>query len=181
MEEEGSEGSGSGPDQLVIKSKSSSTIKDPIELPKIEPPKRTQKMSKLLKNIMRPRTRATQKYFSAAAGVNENNAIDLDKEPSPYKYPEDLERFAYKVMRRAWRDDVRIKELKAKCYQKPSYQDRHRKGMLNRLFVKEPKVETVKTILDVDPQYFSTIEGMIFEYLFMFNIHSHLLWTTLLN
>lgn len=161
MEEERSEGSGSGPDQLVIKSKSTSTIKDPIELPKIKPQKRTQKMSKLLKNIMRPKTRAIQKYFTAAPGVNEYNAINLDKEPSPYKYPEDLERFSYKVMQRAWRDDVRIKNLKAKCYEKPSYQDRHRKGLLNRLYVSEPKLETVKTILDVDPQYFSTIEGNV--------------------
>lgn len=147
------------PDQLIIKSQSTSTITELVELPKIKPPKKPKKMSKLLKNIMKPSTRSKKKYFTAGHGITEQNAINLDKEPSPYKYPEDLEQFAYKVRQKAWREDTRIKELKAKCYQKPGYQDRHRRGLLNRLYVEEPKVDTMKTVLDIDPQYFSLIEG----------------------
>lgn len=152
------------PDQLIIKSKSTSSINDPVELPRIKPLKKTHKMSQLLKNIMKPQTMSKKKYFTAGHGINEQNAIDLDKEPSPYKYPADLEQFAYKVRHKAWREDIRVKELMAKCHQKPSYQDRHKKGMLNRLYVKEPKMDTMKTVLDLDPQYFSLIEGNKYLY-----------------
>lgn len=156
------------PDQIIIKSKSTASIKELTELPKIKPPKKTQKTSKLLRNIMKPQIRAKKKYFTAGPGVNEENAIDLDKEPSPYKYPKDLEQFAYKVRHKAWREDIRVKELKAKCHQKPSYQERHKKGLLNRLYVKEPKVESMKTVLDLDPQFFSLIEGNQHIELFIF-------------
>lgn len=147
-------------EQLVILSKSSSSVKDSVELPKLKLPKKPQKMSKLLQDIMKPKTRAKKKYFTAASGVNAENAIDLDKQPSPYEYPPDLEQFAHKVMAKAWRKDLRIREMKVKCHQKPSFVDRQKKGILNRLYVEEPKVESMKTVLDVDQEYFSVINGM---------------------
>lgn len=151
------------PDQLIIKSESSSS-KGSVQLPQMTLKKRKQRISSQLQNIMKPRTRAKKKYFTAAPGINEDNAIDLDKEPSPYKYPDDLDQFAYKVMRKSWREDARVKELQAKCHQKPSYQIRQRKGLLKRLYVNEPKPTAIQTVLDIDPQYFSVIEGKLDEY-----------------
>lgn len=160
MQPEKGESQTSLPDQLIIKSKTSSSDKDRVELPKLKLPKRKPKVSNLLKDIMKTQSRAKKKYFTAGTGIDEKNAIDLDKDPSPYKYPAELEQFAHKVMNKAWRENIRVKDLKVKCHQKPSYQDRHKKRMLNRLYVKEPKVDTMKTVLDIDPQYFSIVEGV---------------------
>lgn len=168
MEPRKADSQASGLDQIIIRSKSTSSDRDHVELPKLKPPKRVQKMSRQLKNILKPKIRAKEKYFTAARGVNDENAVDVSKEPSPYGYPTDLEQFAYKVMNKAWRYDERVRELQEKCFKKPCYKQRHQKGLLNRLYVREPKVDTMKTVLDVDSQYFSIIEGMEIIFLIIF-------------
>ncbi|KAJ8975192.1 hypothetical protein NQ317_014914 [Molorchus minor] len=117
------------------------------------------RVSKKLQNILRPKPPVKTKYFTSGEGVNDDNAVDLSKEPSPFVYPGDLEEFAQKVMTKAWRNDVRLKELKLKCSHKPGYRDRQRKGLQNRLYVKEPEIGNMKTIVDIDPDYFNDVEG----------------------
>lgn len=149
------------PDQILIKSKSSSSHKDYVELPKLEAAKRVPKMSAQLKKIMKPKLLAKQKYFTQGFGITEENAINVEKEPIPYKYPKDLEQFAYKVLRKAWRTDVKKEEIKKKCADKHGFQDQQKRGLLKRLYVKEPKITTMETVLDINPQYFSIVEGNI--------------------
>nr|CAI5828733.1 unnamed protein product [Callosobruchus analis] len=100
-----------------------------------------------------------RKYFTDNPRINDENCRNLQNEPSWYGYPKDMEQFAQNIMIKAWRNDVRIKELAMKCQNKPSYQGRFRLDMANRLYVKEPEHLPVKTVLDVDSKYFTTIEG----------------------
>ncbi|VEN40976.1 unnamed protein product [Callosobruchus maculatus] len=100
-----------------------------------------------------------RKYFTDNPRINDENCRNLQNEPSWYGYSKDMEQFAQNIMIKAWRNDVRIKELAMKCQDKPSYQGRFRLDMANRLYVKEPEHLPMKTVLDVDSKYFNTIEG----------------------
>lgn len=97
-------------------------------------------------------------YFTASANVTEANERDLLKEASPFVYPKDLEEFAYKVMSKAWRDNLRRKELKFKYNERNNYLSRQQLDILNRLYVKDPEETSIKTILDIDPEFFSIVE-----------------------
>ncbi|KAJ8958151.1 hypothetical protein NQ318_006088 [Aromia moschata] len=131
-------------------------VKEKAARPKVQ---QRPRVSKRLQHVLKSKPAVKTKYFTSAEGVNEQNAVDMANEPSPFIYPGDLEEFAQKVMTKAWRNDIRIKELNLACSQRPSYKDRQRKGLLNRLYVKEPTVENIQTILDIDPDYFNTVEG----------------------
>ncbi|CAG9771089.1 unnamed protein product [Ceutorhynchus assimilis] len=147
------------PDQLMIKSTTSSTkssVPGQQKVTRVQPlhPPKKKTYVKL-----KPKTTVKKHYFTSGYGINESNAKDVSKEPSPFKYPEDLEEFAHKVMTKAWRNDIRIKELKVKCSQKPSYKDRQKQDLLHRLYVEEPTINSMKTILDIAPEYFKVTEG----------------------
>ncbi|KAJ8947178.1 hypothetical protein NQ314_008679 [Rhamnusium bicolor] len=149
-------------DRLRIASEISTVSNvDPIELvkPKVIVKERR---SKVLQKILTP-TPLSKPYFTAGKRINDENQKDLQKEPSPFTYPENMEIFAHNVMTKAWRDDVRVKELKLKCFQRPSYKARQKRDLLNRLYVKEPTTSTMKVMKDIDPQYFSIIEGDYIE------------------
>lgn len=103
--------------------------------------------------------RCADHYFTAGKKVNDDNQRDLLKESSPFVYPKDLEEFAYKVMSKAWRDNLRRKELKFKYNERNNYQSRQQLDILNRLYVKDPETTRMKTILDIDPDFFSIVEG----------------------
>lgn len=103
--------------------------------------------------------RCADHYFTAGKKVNDDNQRDLLKESSPFVYPKDLEEFAYKVMSKAWRDNLRRKELKLKYNERNNYQSRQQLDILNRLYVKDPETTRMKTILDIDPEFFSIIEA----------------------
>ncbi|XP_030766200.1 cilia- and flagella-associated protein 100-like isoform X2 [Sitophilus oryzae] len=149
------------PDQLIIKSSSSSTkstggakaklIRSHIPVKKCGP----QQLMKKLK----PKTPLVKRYFTSGHDINEKNRREATDEPSPFQYPKDLEVFAHKVMTKAWRNDVRLKELKMSCFKKPSHKDRQKRDLLNRLYVEEPKLMDVKTILELAPEYFKIVEG----------------------
>ncbi|XP_022903092.1 coiled-coil domain-containing protein 38-like [Onthophagus taurus] len=98
-------------------------------------------------------------YFSQGTGINDDNQRDILHEPSPFVYPEPLETYSYKTMARAWNDKQRIKELKLKCNERNNYTSRQNLDMLNRLYVKEPGTQSMKTILDIDPDFFTIVEG----------------------
>lgn len=118
--------------------------------PKIKAPKPVERMSA---------KRCTDHYFTAGKKVNDDNQRDLLKELSPFVYPKDLEEFAYKVMSKAWRDNLIRKELKYKYNERNNYQSRQQLDILNRLYVKDPETTRMKTILDIDPEFFSIVEG----------------------
>lgn len=102
---------------------------------------------------------AKEHYFTAGETVNDDNQRDLFKETTPFVYPKDLEEFSYRVMTKAWRDNLRTKEFKLKACQRNSYRSRQQQDVLHRLYVKEPEVKSIKTILDIDPQFYSVVEG----------------------
>ncbi|CAH1155461.1 unnamed protein product [Phaedon cochleariae] len=148
-------------DQLAFPT--SSTTTNEHEMTKFLPEKpavllKTRK-AKQSKATPKQRFLARQKYFTAGSKIDKKNARCLDEDPSPYSYPKDLDELAQRIMTKAWRDDVRRKELKVNCFNKTSYQGRRKADLLNRLYVEEPKVESMKTVLDIDPQYFKVIEG----------------------
>ncbi|GJQ68464.1 hypothetical protein Trydic_g17042 [Trypoxylus dichotomus] len=98
-------------------------------------------------------------YFTSGSKINDENQRDILQEPSPFVYPKDLENFSYRVMSKAWRDNLRRKELGLKYNRRNNYQSRQNLDMLNRLYVKEPELQSMKTILDIDPNFFSIVEG----------------------
>lgn len=118
--------------------------------PKMKPPTPLEKISA---------KRCADHYFTAGKKINDKNQRDLLKESSPFVYPKDLEEFAYKVMSKAWRDILRRKELKFKYNERNNYQSRQQLDILNRLYVKDPPTTRMKTILDIDPEFFSIVEG----------------------
>ncbi|CAH0547992.1 unnamed protein product [Brassicogethes aeneus] len=107
----------------------------------------------------KPKTKIIKRYFTSAAHVNEENQRNFKKEPSPFSYPNDLEMFAHKVMTKAWRAEVIKNELNKKAIERTNYTSRQNEDLLNRLYVKEPVVTNMKTIVDVDPEYFKAVEG----------------------
>ncbi|KAF7279217.1 cilia- and flagella-associated protein 100-like [Rhynchophorus ferrugineus] len=155
------ESQGSLPDQLPIRS-SSSTSKSTVvaktkSLRMAIPVKKPKFIT--AKQRYKPKTAVRERFFTSGQGIDQTNCKILENEPSPFQYPKDLEEFAHKVMTKAWRNDVRIKELKMSCSRKPGYKDRQRRDLLNRLYVEEPKVTDMKTILDLAPEYFKVVEG----------------------
>ncbi|XP_050304576.1 cilia- and flagella-associated protein 100-like [Anthonomus grandis grandis] len=148
-------------DQLIIKSTSSSSkssVQGKIRFQRQNLYKR-KKVQKSIKEIIKPKTPLKKRYFTTGHGIDETTKKDLSKEPSPFKYPQDLEEFAHKVMTKAWRNDIRVKELKVKCSQKPSHKDRQRQDLLQRLYVEDPTIDTLTTIVDLAPEYFTIVEG----------------------
>ncbi|KAG5870135.1 hypothetical protein JTB14_029504 [Gonioctena quinquepunctata] len=133
---------GSLPDQLPIPSLSTTTNEDNVDV----------------KKLLHGKLLARKKYFTSGSKVNKDNAEDLEKS-RPFDYPEEFEEFAHKVMTKAWRNDVKVKEHELKCVQKPCFRERQQTSLLNRLYVEEAPITSVKTVLDVDPQYFKIIRG----------------------
>lgn len=152
---------------MVHLDKTESTT-DNLSKPGIETRKEEKQLKKPLPKVKPPtpleragiKKRFVKKhYFSDGAKINEKNQRDILKEPSPFVYPKDLEAFSYKVMARAWRDNLRRKELKLKYNQRNSYRSRQELDQLNRLYVKEAEIKGLKTLKDVDPEFFSIVEG----------------------
>ncbi|XP_066251780.1 cilia- and flagella-associated protein 100-like [Euwallacea similis] len=112
-----------------------------------------------IKEKLKPKISIKQRYFTSGHRIDEHDKKDLEKEPSPFHYPKDLEEFAYKVMNKALRNDVRIKELTGKCLQKLSYKNPQTKNLLQRLYVENPTIDSMKSVLDIAPEYFKVVEG----------------------
>ncbi|KAJ8924911.1 hypothetical protein NQ315_001068 [Exocentrus adspersus] len=149
----------SAPDQLPIVEQSSVvTAEEPL---KAIPPKFLPKKikSKKLQDILKPKTSIKRRYFTSGVKVNRSNVRTFENESSPFEFPKDFEEFAHKVLTKAWRNDVRVKELEKKVFQRTSYNDRQKRDLLNRLYVEEPQLEAGKAALDIDPNYFSVVEG----------------------
>ncbi|ERL88852.1 hypothetical protein D910_06234 [Dendroctonus ponderosae] len=144
------------PDQLLIKSatssKSSLEPKWRISRTNIAPIKHLREKTKTIPEVKK-------RYFTAGYGITKSKMRNLDKEPPPFCYPQDLEEFAHKVMTKAWRNNIRVKELIGKCSEKPSHKDRQSKDLLQRLYVEQPAIQTMKSILDIAPEYFKVVEG----------------------
>lgn len=110
--------------------------KEPTKLPRIKP-----------------------RYFTAGCGINDENQRDLLNEPSPFVYPKVLEELAHNVMTKEWKSELRKKELSYKYNERHNYKSRQQADMLNRLYVKQPEVTSAKMVQDVDPEFFSIVEG----------------------
>ncbi|EFA01145.1 cilia- and flagella-associated protein 100 [Tribolium castaneum] len=103
--------------------------------------------------------RIKKRYFTAGTGINDRNQRDLLNEPSPFVYPKDHEEFAHKVMTKEWRSDLRRKEMGYKYNERHNYKSRQQGDMLNRLYVKEPEIRSAKMVQDVDPEFFTIVQG----------------------
>ncbi|XP_066153929.1 cilia- and flagella-associated protein 100-like isoform X2 [Euwallacea fornicatus] len=79
-----------------------------------------------------------QRYFTTGHRIVDHNKNDFEKDPSPFHYPKDLEEFTYKKL---------------------SYKDLQTKGLLKRLYVEEPTINSMKSVLDIAPEYFKVVEG----------------------
>ncbi|XP_065160257.1 LOW QUALITY PROTEIN: uncharacterized protein [Atheta coriaria] len=98
-------------------------------------------------------------YFSSGTKINESNVRDLVKEASPFKYPDDLDVFSYKLMAKTWLSSNRTKEMNLKYNERSNYTVRQSKDVLNRLFVESANVKCNTTILDIDPEFYSIVSG----------------------
>lgn len=125
-------------------------LKKPI--PKVKPPS-------ALENVHLKKKSVRNHYFSAGLKVNDDNQRDLLTESSPFVYPKDLEEMSFNVMSKAWRDKLKRRELSVKCSKKTNYRTRQQQDVLNRMYVKEPETKGMKTLLDLDPEFFSLVEG----------------------
>lgn len=156
---------GSLPDQLpIIETISTQTSESNKALPPFIRLKK--RKSTKLQNIMKPKRSVRPRYFSAGVKITDQNVRDFTKGSSPFEYFIGLEAFAHSVMIKAWRNDVRIKELQKNLHERPSYKDRHKKDLLNRLYVKEPRIIGGKSVLTINPNYYSIVGGEFCFYCF---------------
>ncbi|XP_017786367.1 PREDICTED: cilia- and flagella-associated protein 100-like [Nicrophorus vespilloides] len=112
-----------------------------------------------LERIFGSKTHVKDHYFSDGSKVNNTNMRDVLQEASPFKYPDELDAFAFKVMSKKWETTERRKELKLKYNDRNNYITRHQRDMLNRLYVPTQDVKSAQTILDVDSEFYMIIEG----------------------
>lgn len=152
----------SEPDQLGFAGPPTSETSEESVLAAVRPKvtlkgRKTQK----LRHVLNRGTAVKKRYLTFAEKVNPENARDLKNEPSPFSYPKDLEAFAHGVLNKAWRNDVRVKELTNKCFNRLSYKEKQKQDLLNRLYVKEPTSEPMQTMMDLDPNYYENVQGKI--------------------
>lgn len=99
-------------------------------------------------------------YISHAKSVDPTDIRDVLTESTPYKYPQELEQFSFKVVQKEWTKKVGRKELNMKYNEKTNTRSRQTQDLLKRLYVEDPPwIEGLKTIFDVDPNFFSIVEG----------------------
>lgn len=150
-------------EEYLNKGSSSESEEEPheIKLERKVPKKREPKLKppNALERIFGKPNAVKDRYFTAGKSIDDTNRRNIHTEPSPFKYPQDLEEFSYKVMSKAWRDTRRRKEMKLKYNERQSYRTRQQMDVLQRLWVKDPQIKSMKTILDLDPEFFTLIEG----------------------
>ncbi|KAF5304036.1 hypothetical protein FQA39_LY01821 [Lamprigera yunnana] len=120
--------------------------------PKLKPPSA---LERVFGKVGKPRDH----YFTAGVNINESNQRNVHTEPLPFSYPKDLEQFSYRLMAKAWRDKRIRQENQLKCKNRQSNRTSQKVDLLNRLYVKDPEIKSMKTILDIDPEFFTLIEG----------------------
>lgn len=98
-------------------------------------------------------------YFSCGLKINDENQRNLLEEPSPFIYPNDVQELSYKELSKEWREKLRQVELKHKFNERNNYRSRQQLDLLHRLYVKEPQQQSLKTILDIDPEFFTIVAG----------------------
>ncbi|XP_018574286.1 coiled-coil domain-containing protein 38 [Anoplophora glabripennis] len=145
------------PDQLPIKDESSVIPQN--DPPPLVPWKAVVKHKKPIKQILKTKHPVKKRYLTAGVAVNEKNARHLEKERSPFSYPKDMEIFAHSVMTKAWRNDRRIEELQDKYFNRTSYKEKQKLDLLKRLYVEETPAEGMRTVTDINPNYFKIIQG----------------------
>lgn len=150
------------PDQLAIESTTESSLNE-VNFPALGKPNKLlrRRQTKQLQAILKPHIPTTKRYFTKGSKVTESNRRCIVKEISPFHYPTDMEEFAQKLMTKAWRVDVRLKELQKKYDQRSNYRTRQQKDLLNRLYVEDPKPTTMQTVHELDPNYFDITEGTV--------------------
>ncbi|KAB0801924.1 hypothetical protein PPYR_04110 [Photinus pyralis] len=117
-----------------------------VKEPKLKPPS-------ALERVFGKPNKPRDRYFTAGVKINESNNIGINAETLPFSYPKDLDEFSYRLTSKSWRQS-RIKQENER-----KYNERHKIDLLNRLYVKEPEVKSMKTILDVDPQFYTLTAG----------------------
>lgn len=114
----------------------------------------------LAKIFHRTRQPCSQYYLSEAKSVDPNNIRDVLKESTPFKYPQELEQFSFKVAQKVWHSKLIRNELRKKYYDKTNVRSRQSVDLLRRLYVESPmEGAKARTIFDLDPHFYSICEG----------------------
>lgn len=106
-----------------------------------------------------PKSLLKKHYFTKSDHVINKTVNTVKTKTSPFSYPKDLEIFAEAIKTKAWRKSELVDELKKNCSQKCSYRDKQRTDLGNRLRVDDADINTMKTIMDADPDYYKIITG----------------------
>ena len=117
------------------------------------------KPRKPLQRVLGDKSVVKNHYFTAGSKVNDENERDVLHEPSPFEYPKDLELCAYRALSTLWGETLRATEQKLKYNERNNNRSRKNLDILNRLRVTSPTSRGVKTILDVDPDFFAVVQG----------------------
>ncbi|KAB0792878.1 hypothetical protein PPYR_12498 [Photinus pyralis] len=123
-----------------------------IKEPKLKPPS-------VYERVFGKPGKPRDHYFTAGVKINESNKRNIHTEALPFSYPKDLEEFSYRIMSKAWRKNRIKRENERKYNERSSQRTRQKMDLLNRLYVEEPEVKSMKTILHVDPKFFTLVEG----------------------
>ncbi|XP_044735743.1 cilia- and flagella-associated protein 100-like [Chrysoperla carnea] len=119
------------------------------------PIKRTHILQKIFHTRNVPRS---QYYSSQASNVTAENQRDVTKDKIPFKYPDDRNLLYYKGQLKAKKAENRIKEKYLPISAQQSNRTRQCSDILKRTFVEEPE-DVVHTITDIDPEWFTMVEG----------------------
>lgn len=82
------------------------------------------------------------------------------KELPPFKQPTNLNQFSMKVVQKKFRDQILRQELSKKYCCKTNAQIRAKNDLLERIYIEDPpELKGMKTVLDIDPEFFTIVEG----------------------
>lgn len=118
-----------------------------------------------LQKIKRCRNQENSQYYLTIGRKETTFIRDVIKEKTPYGHPLILKEESFKAYSKARNKEIRKEEKKLRYFERDTFKSRETKDIRSRIYVKEPP-DDVHTVVDLDPEFYSLIEGRPIEYPF---------------
>lgn len=118
-----------------------------------------------LQKIKRYRNQENSQYYFTIGRKETTFIRDVVKEKTPFGHPLILKEESFKAYSKAKNKEIRKEEKKLRYFERDSFKSRETKDIRARVYVEEPP-DDVHTVVDLDPEFYSLIEGRPIEYPF---------------
>lgn len=106
-------------------------------------------------------TKTGSRYFTKTKSKKSTseNEKQCERELPPFVVPESLNQFSFRLVEKMIRQERQKAETKRNYANKTNVRSRKMEDCLERLFMEEPDPVKIKTILDIDPDFYTIVEG----------------------